>query len=154
VGTTAWKFERGIWSEATSWRSDDEWGWREELRNNGFEGDPAIRLGDLDTDSFAAEAYSKAEEGKGYAVVVTIGDGGEVVLVDGLRDLLDLLAKLGPVVQSINELSGGATNAIEREYARLRKLGYPHEVADEAAHTFAEEIEAADEADREGESAE
>ena len=95
----------------------------------------------------------KANEGKGYAVVVTIGDGGEVVLVDGLRDLLDFLGKLGPVVQSINELSGGATNAIEREYSRLRKLGYPHEVADEASHTFAEEIEAADEADREAESA-
>ena len=152
MGTTAWRFERGIWSEAPTWRSDDDWGWREELRNNGYEGDPAVRLGDLDTDSFAAEAYTKAEEGTGYAVVVTIGEGGEVVLVDGLRDLLELFAKLAPVVESINDLSGGATNAIEREYARLRNLGYPHEVADEASHTFAEEIEAADEADREAES--
>jgi hypothetical protein len=33
---------------------------------------------------------------------------------------------------------------MEREYARLRKLGYPHDVADEAAHTFADELASAE----------
>src|SRR5437588_314939 len=45
AGTTAWRYERGAWTEAsTSWKSNDEWVWREELRNNGYQPDPSIRL--------------------------------------------------------------------------------------------------------------
>lgn len=140
MGTTAWHYDRGVWSETTlTWKSNDEWGWREELRANGYEPDPAIRLGDLDADTFAAETYS-AKEGNGYAVVLTIGEGGEVITVDGLPSLVGLLDELAPTIARVSELSGGATSVLEREYARLRKLGYPHDVADEASRTFADEL--------------
>ena len=146
MGTTAWKYEKGSWSDITSeWKSSDEWGWREELRSNGYEPEPAVRLGDLDSDSFAAEAYPKAGEAPGYAVIVTVGEGGDAVVVSGLPDLIGLLAELGPAVKHVSDLSGGATSALEREYARLRRLGYPHEVADAASRSYAEEIEDADE---------
>ena len=144
MGTTAWHYDKGVWSDTTlTWKSNDEWGWREELRANGYEPDPAIRLGDLDADTFAAETYAQ-KDGKGYAVIVTIGEGGEVVTVDGLPSLVRLLGELAPTISHISELTGGATNLMEREYARLRKLGYPHDVADEASRTFAEELAAAD----------
>jgi len=150
VGTTAWKYEKGSWSDITSeWKSSDEWGWREELRSNGYEPEPAVRLGDLDSDSFAAEAYPKAGEAPGYAVIVTVGEGGDAVVVSGLPDLIGLLAELGPAVKHVSDLSGGATSALEREYARLRRLGYPHEVADAASRSYAEEIEDEDEDDDE-----
>jgi len=142
VGTTAWKYEKGVWTDGTSdWKSSDDWGWREELRSNGYEPDPAIRLGDLDSDSFAAEVYAKSGEGSGYAVIVTVGEGGEAVVVAGLPDLIGLLGELAPSVKHVSDLTGGATGALEREYARLRKLGYPHEVADTASRTYAAEIE-------------
>jgi hypothetical protein len=145
VGTTAWHYDKGSWSETTlTWKSNDDWGWREELRANGYDPDPAIRLGDLDSDSLAAEAYTQ-KDGKGYAVVLTIGEGGEVITVDGLPGLVGLLNEVGPSISRVSELSGGATNVMEREYARLRKLGYPHDVADEASRTFADELAAADE---------
>ena len=148
MGTTAWKYQKGVWTDVTSdWKSDDDWGWREELRSNGYEADPAIRLGDLDSDTFAGEVYSKSGGGSGYAVIVTVGEGGEAVVVDGLPDLLGLLNELTPVVKQVSDLSGGATSALEREYARLRRLGYPHEVADEASRTYAAEIEEADDED-------
>ncbi|MEO5680457.1 MAG: hypothetical protein ABIS47_12405 [Acidimicrobiales bacterium] len=148
MGTTAWKYEKGSWSDITSdWKSSDEWGWREELRSNGYDADPAVRLGDLDSDSFAAEAYAKSGEAPGYAVIVTVGEGGEAVVVSGLPDLVGLLAELGPAVKHVSDLSGGATSALEREYARLRRLGYPHEVADAASRAYAEEIEDDDEDD-------
>ena len=142
MGTTAWKYEKGVWTDATGeWKSSDDWGWREELRSNGYEPDPAVRLGDLDSDSFAAEAYARSGKELGYAVIVTVGEGGEAVVVDGLPDLVGLLAELGPAVKHVSDLSGGATSVLEREYARLRRLGYPHEVADAASRTYAEEIE-------------
>jgi len=142
VGTAAWKYEKGVWTDATAdWKSSDEWGWREELRSNGYEPDPAVRLGDLDSDSFAAEVYAKSGDATGYAVIVTVGEGGEAVVIDGLPDLLGLLAELGPAVKHVSDLSGGATSTLEREYSRLRGLGYPHEVADAASRTYAEEIE-------------
>jgi hypothetical protein len=150
VGTTAWHYKAGSWDDATStWTSKDEWGWREELRSNGYEPDPAIRLGDLDTDAFAAEAYAALGGKGGYAVIVTVGEGGEVVVVDGLPDLVKLLGELGPAVKHVHDLSGGATNALEREYSRLRGLGYPHEVADPASRTYAEEIESVEDDDDE-----
>jgi len=150
VGTTAWKFENSVWTDNSSdWKSSDEWGWREELRSNGYEPDPAVRLGDLDSDSFAAEAYAQSGEGTGYAVVVTVGEGGEAIVVDGLPDLIGLLGQLGPAVKNVSELSGGATSALEREYSRLRRLGYPHEVADAASRTYAEEIEDDEDEDEE-----
>ncbi len=150
VGTTAWKYEKGVWTDATGdWKSSDDWGWREELRSNGYEPDPAVRLGDLDSDSFAAEAYPKAGEAPGYAVIVTVGEGGDAVVVSGLPDLIGLLAELGPAVKHVSDLSGGATSALEREYARLHRLGYPHEVADAASRAYAEEIEDEDEDDDE-----
>ena len=140
MGTTAWHYDNGTWTDASEdWKSDDEWGWREELRENGYDPDPAIRLGDLDADNFAAEAYS-AKVGIGYAVIITVGEGGEAVKVDGLPSLIALLGELSPGIKAVNDLSGGATSALEREYARLRKLGYPHEVADEASRTYAEEL--------------
>jgi hypothetical protein len=146
VGTTAWKYLKGSWTEVTAdWKSDDEWGWREELRSNGYEPDPAIRLGDLDSDTFAAEVYAKSGEGVGYAVIVTVGEGGEAIVVDGLPDLIALLGELAPAVKNVTDLTGGATSDLEREYARLRRLGYPHEVADEASRTYAAEIEDDDE---------
>ena len=142
MGTLAWKYQKGVWTDVTSdWKSSDDWGWREELRSNGYEPDPGIRLGDLDSDSFAAEVYSKSGEGPGYAVIVTVGEGGEAVVVDGLPDLVGLLGELAPAVKHVSDLSGGATNALEREYARLRRLGYPHEVADAASRTYAAEVE-------------
>ena len=145
MGTTAWKYDKGDWTDATAaWKSSDDWGWREELRSNGYDPDPAVRLGDIDSDSFAAEVYAKTGEGTGYAVIVTIGEGGEAVLVDGLPDLIGVLGELGPAVKDVSDLSGGATSALEREYARLRKLGYPHEVADAASRTYADEIEDGD----------
>lgn len=150
MGTTAWKYEKGDWTDATgAWKSSDDWGWREELRSNGYDPDPAVRLGDLDSDSFAAEVYARSGEGTGYAVIVTVGEGGEAVLVDGLPDLLGVLGELGPAVKDVSDLSGGATSALEREYARLRRLGYPHEVADAASRTYADEIEDEDEDDEE-----
>jgi len=150
VGTTAWKFKYSVWTDiSTDWKSSDEWGWREELRSNGYEPDPAVRLGDLDSDSFAAEAYAQSGEGTGYAVVVTVGEGGEAIVVDGLPDLIGLLGQLGPAVKNVSELSGGATSALEREYSRLRRLGYPHEVADAASRTYAEEIEDDEDEDEE-----
>ena len=150
MGTTAWKYEKGVWIDATAdWKSSDDWGWREELRSNGYEPDPAVRLGDLDSDSFAAEAYAQSGEGTGYAVVVTVGEGGEAIVVDGLPDLIGLLGQLGPAVKNVSELSGGATSALEREYSRLRRLGYPHEVADAASRTYAEEIEDDEDEDEE-----
>lgn len=145
MGTTAWKYEKGSWSDVSDqWKSDDEWGWREELRSNGYDPEPAMRLGDLDSDSFAAEAYAKSGEGSGYAVIVTVGEGGEAVVVSGLPDLLGLLGELAPTVKHVSDLSGGATSALEREYARLRRLGYPHDVADAASRTYSEEVEAED----------
>jgi len=142
VGTAAWKYQKGVWTDVTAdWKSDDEWGWREELRSNGYEPDPAIRLGDLDSDSFAAEVYPKSGEQAGYALIVTLGEGGEAVVVSGLPDLIGLLGELAPAVKNVSDLTGGATSALEREYARLRKLGYPHEVADSASRTYAAEIE-------------
>ena len=77
----------------------------------------------------------------GYAVIVTVGEGGEAVMVDGLPDLVGLLGELAPAVKHVSDLSGGATSALEREYARLRKLGYPHEVADAASRAYAAEVE-------------
>ena len=152
MGTTAWKYEKGVWTDATgSWKSNDAWGWREELRSNGYEPDPAVRLGDLDSDSFAAEAYARSSKELGYAVIVTVGEGGEAVVVDGLPDLVGLLSELGPAVKHVSDLSGGATSALEREYARLRRLGYPHEVADAASRAYAEAIEDDEEDDDEGE---
>lgn len=146
MGTTAWKYDKGVWTDATSgWKSNDEWGWREELRSNGYEADPAIRIGDLDSDTFAAEVYAANGDAVGYAVIVTIGEGGEAVMVDGLPGLVALLGELTPAVKHVSDLSGGATNAMEREYARLRRLGYPHEVADAASRTYAAEIESDDE---------
>ena len=148
MGTLAWKYQKGVWTDVTSdWKSSDDWGWREELRSNGYEPDPGIRLGDLDSDSFAAEVYSKSGEGPGYAVIVTVGEGGEAVVVDGLPDLVGLLAELAPAVKHVSDLSGGATSALEREYARLRRLGYPHEVADAASRTYAAEVEDEDDDD-------
>ena len=148
MGTAAWKYQKGVWTDVTSdWKSDDEWGWREELRSNGYEPDPAIRLGDLDSDSFAAEVYPRSGEAAGYAVIVTLGEGGEAVVVNGLPDLVGLLGELGPAVKHVSDLTGGATNAMEREYARLRKMGYPHEVADAASRTYAAEIEDDDDED-------
>ena len=142
MGTTAWKYQKGAWSDVTGdWKSDDDWGWREELRSNGYEPDPAIRLGDLDSDTFAAEVYDASGDAAGYAVIVTIGEGGEAIVVDGLPDLVGLLGELAPAVKHVSDLTGGATSALEREYARLRKLGYPHEVADAASRTYAAEIE-------------
>ncbi len=142
MGTTAWKYQKGVWDDATSdWKSSDDWGWREELRSNGYDPDPAIRLGDLDSDSFAAEAYTRSGSGSGYALIVTVGEGGEAVVVDGLPDLIGLLTELAPAVKSAIDLSGGATSALEREYARLRRLGYPHDVADVASRSYAEEID-------------
>lgn len=142
MGTTAWKYQKGSWTDVTGdWKSDDDWGWREELRSNGYDPDPAIRLGDLDSDTFAAEVYPKSGEGAGFAVIVTVGEGGEAIVVDGLPDLLGLLGELAPAVKNVSDLTGGATSALEREYARLRRLGYPHEVADEASRTYAAEIE-------------
>ena len=141
MGTTAWRYEKGVWTDATGdWKSSDDWGWREELRSNGYDPDPAIRLGDLDTDTFAAEAYAQSGDGRGYAVIVTVGEGGEAVVVNALPDLLRLLGELGPAVKHVSDMTGGATSALEREYARLRRLGYPHEVADAASRTYAEEI--------------
>lgn len=140
MGTTAWRYERGQWSEAsTGWQSDDEWGWREELDRNGFEADPAVRLGDIETDTFAAEAYARTDEGEGWAVVVSVGAGGDVVLVATLPDLVALFKELSPVVEAVQNFSLGATSAEEREYARLRRLGYPHDLADEAAKIFVQE---------------
>ncbi len=148
MGTVAWKYEKGSWADLTSdWKSSDDWGWREELRSNGYEPDPAMRLGDLDSDSFAAEVYSKSGESPGYAVIVTVGEGGEAVVVEGLPDLIGLLNELAPAVKQVSDLSGGATSALEREYARLRRLGYPHDVADAASRTYAEEIEDEEEDD-------
>ncbi len=145
MGTAAWKYQKGVWTDVTSdWKSDDDWGWREELRSNGYEPDPAIRMGDLDSDSFAAEVYPKSGENPGYALIVTLGEGGEAVVVNGLPDLVGLLGELGPAVKHVSDMTGGATNAQEREYARLRKLGYPHEVADAASRTYAAEIEVDD----------
>ena len=146
MGTTAWKYQKGVWTDVTSdWKSSDDWGWREELRSNGYEPDPAIHLGDLDSDSFAAEVYARSGEGAGYAVIVTVGEGGEAVTVGGLPDLVALLGELGPAVKHVSDLTGGATSALEREYARLRRLGYPHEVADAASRTYAAEVEDQDE---------
>ena len=146
MGTTAWKYRDGDWTDVTvDWKSSDDWGWREELRSNGYEPDPAIHLGDLDSDSFAAEVYAKSGDGTGYAVIVTVGEGGEAVVVDGLPDLVGILGELGPAIKDVSDLTGGATRALEREYARLRRLGYPHEVADAASRTFAAEIEDGDE---------
>ncbi len=148
MGTTAWKYDKGVWTDATSdWKSSDDWGWREELRSNGYEPDPAIRLGDLDTDTFAAEAYAQSGDGVGYAVIVTVGEGGEAVVVGGLPDLVSLLGELAPAVKHVSDMTGGATSALEREYARLRRLGYPHEVADAASRTYAEEIDEEDDED-------
>ena len=148
MGTTAWKYGKGVWIDATGdWKSSDDWGWREELRSNGYEPDPAIRMGDLDTDTFAAEVYAKSGEGSGYAVIVTVGEGGEAVVVSGLPDLVGLLAELGEAVKYVSDLTGGATSALEREYARLRRLGYPHEVADAASRTYADEIGDEDDGD-------
>ena len=142
MGTNAWKYQKGVWTDVTSdWKSDDDWGWREELRSNGYEPDPAIRLGDLDSDTFAAEVYGKSGDAIGYAVIVTLGEGGEAVVVAGLPDLLGLLNELAPAVKNVSDLAGGATSALEREYARLRRLGYPHEVADAASRAYAAEIE-------------
>ena len=142
MGTNAWKYQKGVWTDVTSdWKSDDDWGWREELRSNGYEPDPAIRLGDLDSDTFAAEVYGRSGDVAGYAVIVTLGEGGEAIVVSGLPDLIGLLNELAPTVQHISDLNGGATSALEREYARLRRLGYPHEVADAASRTYAAEIE-------------
>ena len=148
VGTIAWKYEKGSWAELTSdWKSSDDWGWREELRSNGYEPDPAMRLGDLDSDSFAGEVYARTGDSSGYAVIVTVGEAGEAVVVDGLPDLLKLLNELAPAVKQVSDLSGGATSALEREYARLRRLGYPHEVADAASRTYAEEMDDEDDDD-------
>ena len=142
VGTIAWKYEKGSWADLTSdWKSSDDWGWREELRSNGYEPDPAMRLGDLDSDNFAGEVYARTGDSPGYAVIVTVGEAGEAVVVDGLPDLLKLLNELAPAVKQVSDLSGGATSALEREYARLRRLGYPHEVADAASRTYAEEMD-------------
>jgi len=150
VGTTAWKYQKGDWTDVTSdWKSSDDWGWREELRSNGYDHEPGIRLGDLDSDSFAAEVYAKSGDGAGYAVIVTVGEGGDAVVVGGLPDLIRLLGELAPAVKHVNDLSGGATSALEREYARLRRLGYPHEVADSASRTYAAEIEEEDDDDEE-----
>ncbi len=163
MGTTAWRYVKGQWTDATpEWRSSDEWGWREELKQNGYDPDPAVRLGDIDVDSFAVEAYARAEakaptagsdDGEaagsgaapsrakvGWAVIVSVGAGGDVVLVDTLPDLVALLTTIGPVVEQVQGLNLGATNAQEREYSRLRRLGYPHEVADEASRIFVEEV--------------
>jgi hypothetical protein len=161
MGTTAWRYVKGLWTDATpEWRSSDDWGWREELKQNRYDPDPAVRLGDIDVDSFAVEAYAAAETkaagggladgddvsggagGKrvGWAVIVSVGAGGDVVLVDNLPDLVALLTTIGPVVEQVQGLNLGATNAQEREYSRLRRLGYPHEVADEASRIFVEEI--------------
>jgi len=141
VGTTAWKYQRSVWTDVTSdWKSSDDWGWREELRSNGYEADPAIRLGDLDSDNFAAEVFAKSGEAAGYAVIVTVGEGGEAIVIDGLPDLIGLLGELSPAVKHVIDLSGGATSSLEREYARLRRLGYPHDVADAASRTYAAEI--------------
>jgi hypothetical protein len=145
VGTSAWKYQKGVWTDVTSdWKSSDDWGWREELRSNGYDPDPSIRLGDLDSDTFAAEVYAKSGDDPGYAAIVTIGEGGEAIVVGGLPDLVGLLGELAPAVKHVSDLSGGATNALEREYARLRRIGYPHEVADAASRTYAAEIEDAD----------
>lgn len=162
MGTTAWRYVKGLWTDATpEWRSSDDWGWREELKQNGYDPDPAVRLGDIDVDSFAVEAYAAAEAkasaavagdddapsgngaGRvkiGWAVIVSVGAGGDVVLVDNLPDLVALLTTIGPVVEQVQGLNLGATNAQEREYSRLRRLGYPHEVADEASRIFVEEV--------------
>ena len=70
-------------------------------------------------------------------------------MVDGLPDLIGLLNELTPAVKQVSDLSGGATSALEREYARLRRLGYPHEVADPASRTYAEELDDDDEDDDE-----
>ena len=146
MSTTAWKYQKGVWSDVTSdWKSDDDWGWREELRSNGYEPDPAIRLGDLDSESFAAEVYAKSGAGSGFAVIVIVGEGGEVVTTSSLPDLIGLLGELAPPFRSLTFLTAGATSALEREYARLRRLGYPHEVADAASRTYAAEVEADDE---------
>ena len=148
VGTIAWKYEKGSWADLTSdWKSSDDWGWREELRSNGYEPDPAMRLGDLDSDSFAGEVYARTGDSPGYAVIITVGEAGEAVVVDGLPDLLKLLNELAPAVKHVSDLSGGATSALEREYARLRRLGYPHEVADAASRTYAEEMDDEDDDD-------
>jgi hypothetical protein len=150
VGTTAWKYQKGVWSDVTGdWKSSDDWGWREELRSNGYEPDPSIRLGDLDSDTFAAEVYARSGQGSGYAAIVTVGEGGEAIVVDGLPDLVGLLGELAPSLKHVSDLTGGATSALEREYARLRRLGYPHEVADSASRTYAAEIEDEDEDDEE-----
>ena len=142
MGTTAWKYQKGVWTDVTAdWKSDDDWGWREELRSNGYEPDPAIRLGDLDSDTFAAEVYARSGDGVGYAVIVTVGEGGEAVTVGSLPDLIGPLGELAPAVKNVSDLSGGSTSALEREYARLRRLGYPHEVADAASRTYAAEVE-------------
>ncbi len=148
MGTLAWNYQKGVWTDVTGdWKSSDDWGWREELRSNGYEADPGIRLGDLDSDSFAAEVYAKTGDAPGYAVIVTIGEGGEAVVVGGLPDLVGLLGELAPAVKHVSDLSGGATSALEREYARLRRLGYPHEVADAASRTYAAEVEDQDDDD-------
>jgi hypothetical protein len=63
------------------------------------------------------------------------------VVVDGLPDLVGLLGELAPSVKNVSDLTGGATSALEREYARLRRLGYPHDVADAASRTYAAEVE-------------
>ena len=152
MGTTAWKYQKGVWTDVTDdWKSDDDWGWREELRSNGYEPDPAIRLGDLDSDTFAAEVYARSGDGIGYAVIVTVGEGGEAVTVASLPELIGLLGELAPAVKNVSDLSGGSTSALEREYARLRRLGYPHEVADAASRTYAAEIEADDDDEDEDE---
>ncbi len=80
-------------------------------------------------------------------MIVTVGEAGEAVVVDGLPDLLKLLNELAPAVKQVSDLSGGATSALEREYARLRRLGYPHEVADAASRTYAEEMDDEDDDD-------
>lgn len=148
MGTLAWNYQKGVWTDVTGdWKSSDDWGWREELRSNGYEADPGIRLGDLDSDSLAAEVYAKTGDAPGYAVIVTIGEGGEAVVVGGLPDLVGLLGELAPAVKHVSDLSGGATSALEREYARLRRLGYPHEVADAASRTYAAEVEDQDDDD-------
>ena len=140
MGTTAWTYDKGTWTDASdSWTSNDEWGWREELRSNGYEPDPSVRLGDLDADNLAVEVFAKSADAGGWAVVITVGETGEVVKVETMPGLLALLSEIGPVVEQVANLTGGATSTTEREYARLRKLGYPHEVADEASRTFAAE---------------
>lgn len=119
-----------------AWKDDEDLS--SALERNGYRSDSPLFGGDILTNSFSYEVYSKEKSGKAaspFLVVVAINSTNYQVFVDDFPSVLDLLTKLAPIAretsekardESVMDTTGGLTVGTFEAYLKLliqEKLG-------------------------------